>query len=251
MDGIIIIGIILYILYIVFFGRDKGLDIYKEMTTPTMKFIGAAGYNTYANADCNGVDIGGMYVCLWAKKHMKKLLKSGWNIKNRDDLESTIAWLFNEGHNEECMELMKIYKENPESNRIKKKQKELFDTLCSEYENQGILAWDICRICNLAGWGFLSGYISYQEAIKVSVDACKVLQANYTSWDHMMNSYFCGLAFWNGPAQSSPKSRAQSYNLTKQSKDSIYNIPWDTDLDAKDFIMPRKNERKNVKLLEL
>lgn len=251
MDGIIILGIFAFVAYLIFFGKDKGIDQYSEMSTPTMKFIGAAGYNTYRNADCNGVDIGGMYKCLWAKRHMRKLLKSGWGIKNADDLHSSIAWLFNEGHNAECMQLMNIYRENPETKQINPKQRQLFDALCTQYDNQGILAWDICRVCNLAGWGFLAGYIKYDEAIKISVDACIVLQANYSSWDHMMNSYFLGLAYWNGSMQTSPTSRKLSYESERSNPNGIYSIPWDTNLDEHDYIAPRTNEGKNVKLAEI
>lgn len=249
MGLLVIVGIAAYIAYTIFFGGDKGYDTYKGMLTPTMRFIGAAGYNTYRNADCNGIDVGGMYVCSWSKKHMKKLLKSGWGVKSREDLEATISWLFNEGHNSECMQLMQAYKEDPEKKSIKNKQKKIFEKLCSEYEKQGILAWDLCRVCNVAGWGFLAGYISYKEAIKISVDACKLLQSYYSSWDNMMGSYFCGLAYWNGPSKTSAESRANMYYETRNNEDSIYNISWNTDLSAEDYIMPRTNDSKNIKLL--
>ena len=93
-----------------------------------------------------------------------------------------------------------------------------------------------------------AGYINYEEAIKISVDACRVLQANYSSWDHMMNSYFLGLAYWNGAMQTSPESRKLAYEAEKNNPNGIYSIPWDTNLDEHDFIAPRKNEGKNVKL---
>ncbi|NRT80455.1 hypothetical protein BJV41_004937 [Clostridium beijerinckii] len=81
---------------------------------------------------------------------MRKLLVSGWNVKSTEDLRETISWLFNEGHNKECMELVERYKENPEFLENKKlfktKQRNMntiMDTIAKKFEKQGILAWDL------------------------------------------------------------------------------------------------------------
>lgn len=225
---------------------SKKGSAYKEKLTPTMRFILAAGANTAQVADCDAIDIGGNPADNWAKKHMRKLLKSGWNIKDAEDLKETISWLFNEGHNEDCMELAKQYKADPESVKIKKlfksseeHVKTMLDTIATKYEKQGILAWDLCRICNVAGWGFLAQYITYEEAIELSVQACKLLQENYSSWDDMMESYFLGLYYWNKDSLST-HNRKQWYEKSKKDADSIYNIPWDTILSPEDVIPPRK-----------
>ncbi|WML33588.1 DUF1266 domain-containing protein [Clostridium sp. OS1-26] len=211
---------------------------YKGNLTPTMRFILAAGANTAQASDCGCVDIGGNPADAWAKKHMRKLLKSGWNIRNTEDLKETISWLFNEGHNKECMEVYNEYKVNPESVKNKKMKDLVFSKISESYEKQGILAWDLCRICNVAGWGFLAEYITYEEAIEISVQACKLLQENYSSWDDMMESYFLGLLYWNNEF-SVTKNRRDCYEASKKNKDSIYNVPWDTVLSHDDVIPPR------------
>ncbi|NRT29264.1 hypothetical protein B0I68_002869 [Clostridium beijerinckii] len=211
-----------------------------------MRFIIAAGANTYQNAECSRVDVGGNPANSWAKKHMRKLLVSGWNVKSTEDLRETISWLFNEGHNKECMELVERYKENPEFLENKKlfktKQRNMntiMDTIAKKIEKQGILAWDLCRVCNVAGWGFLAQYITYEEAIQISVDACEILQASYTSWDDMMESYFLGLWYWCED-YTTTQNRMGWYESSKKNSESIYNIPWDTVLNPNDVISPRK-----------
>lgn len=222
-------------------GMKKG-SAYSEKLTPTMRFILAAGANTAQASDCGCIDIGGNPANNWAKKHMKKLLKSGWGIKNAEDLKETISWLLNEGHNKECMELYKQYKVDNESIEVKKKYKKnkelLFTKISTNYEKQGILAWDLCRICNLAGWGFLAKYITYEEAIEISVYACKLIQENYSSWDDMMESYFLGLLYWGNEFMVF-KNRSEWYEHSKKNEDSVYNIPWDTVLSPEDVIPPR------------
>lgn len=237
-----IILLLIAFIVITFIVESKRGGKYFEKLTPTMRFINAAGSSGYSQADCGSMDIGGNPENNWAKRHMRKLLKSGWNINSTEDLKSSISWLFNEGHNNECMELVKRYKEDPnaiEFIKCKKELKDMLNTLSTKYENKGILAWDICRICNIAGWGFLAKYITYEEAIEVSVDACKILQKNYNSWDDMMESYFCGLYYWSNDIYQL-NNRKSIYESSKKNEDSIYNIPWDTVLDPKDVIPPRK-----------
>ena len=241
----IIIIIIIYIVITSILSLKRG-GAYFNKLTPTMKFIIAAGANTYQKADCSRVDVGGNPATSWAKRHMRKLLKSGWDVKSTDDLKGVIFWLFNKGHNRECMDILERYKQNPqffENKKLSKtKQKNMItimDTITNKFENQGILAWDLCRACNVAGWGFLARYITYEEAIQISVDACKILQNSYTSWDDMMESYFLGLWYWSKDS-GTVKNRTAWYERSKKNKESIYNIPWDTVLSPEDVIPPRK-----------
>lgn len=244
---IILSIIIVWLVITVILDIKKGKK-YSMKITPTMKFIFAVGANTNKNADCNAIDLGGNPSNNWAKRHMRKMLKSGWNVKSAEDLKETINWLFNGGHNVECMELIGRYKQDAESIKSKKffkadkeNDKKNLEKIASEYEKQGILAWDLCRVCNVAGWGFLAKYISYEEAISICVDACKMLQSNYDSWDHMMESYFLGLWYWgNGGSNNSIASRRLWYISSKNDPCGTYSIPWNTILDVNDVIPPRK-----------
>jgi len=244
MDEIIILGIIILTVITIIFGSKKG-NAYKKKLTPTMKFILAASSNTYTASECSSVDIGGNPADNWAKKHMRKMLKSGWNVRNAEDLNVTISWLFNEGHNVECMQFVEQYKMNPQSvkiNKLFKKDRETarerFEIIATKYKDQGIIAWDLCRACTVAGWGFLARYITYEEAIKISVDACKILQRNYSSWDDMMESYFLGFWYWSNDEIRLHNRKGWYEHRDKE--DSIYNVPWDTVLNPQDVIPPRR-----------
>ncbi len=241
----IIIFIVIFIAVMVIVDSKKG-KTYSKKLTPTMKFIIAAGVNTYQASECSCIDIGGNPANNWAKRHMKKLLKSGWNVNNADELKETVSWLFSEGHNKECMEMIGKYKGESESVQIKRifdsgtnNVEKILDAVAEKYENQGILAWDLCTVCNVAGWGFLAEYITYEEAVQISIGACKILQNSYSSWDDMMESYFLGLWYWNNDHLKT-QNRIKLYEHSKKYKDSIYNISWNTVLNPQDIIPPRK-----------
>lgn len=215
---------------------------YGKKLTPTMKFIIAAGANTYKQSKCTPVDVGGSPTNKSDARAIKHILRHSWSVNSSEDLRETIHWLFYEGHNEECMEIMEKYIVDPKSVKMKKftksgkeKSKENLEAIIKNYKEQGIMAWDLCRVCNVAGWGFVAGYITYEEAIKYSVDACRMLQEHFTSWDDMMENYFLGLAYWSGE-YTMVRNRRGWYS---QDKNDVYNVDWNTQLDYNDVIPAR------------
>lgn len=97
-----------------------------------------------------------------------------------------------------------------------------------------IAAWDLCRVNQLYADFYISGYMTYEEAMDASLENSLILQAMYPSWEDMVNSYLLGYQFWQGdPAmtEDSPtQKRYQCYLELLQMEDGPYTLDWNMDL---------------------
>lgn len=60
------------------------------------------------------------------------------------------------------------------------------------------LAWDLFRVSHLAQWGYLAGYVTYAEALRLIEPAAKRVAQTYSSWGEAYESYLKGYAQWSG-----------------------------------------------------
>ena len=63
------------------------------------------------------------------------------------------------------------------------------------YGEKAILAFDLCRILAVAQMGFMTGHLSMEEALHHCWKAAIVLQASFSSWEEMCDSFLRGYAF--------------------------------------------------------
>ena len=177
------------------------------------------------------------------KQRIQQSLKDSWDINSREDLDSTIQWLLDEGHN---ASMMQEYKEmgldqySREEVASLSKEDSVAYNLCiydavTTYEDNAILAWDLSRAIQLAIWGYEAGYYEYDEAIEKSLEISKNLQQAYDSWDNMMASYFYGYQYWSEgdpeDANSEAYARHKLYEESKKDKDSPYQLDYKMPLD--------------------
>lgn len=59
-------------------------------------------------------------------------------------------------------------------------------------------AWDLFRVSNLAQWGYLVGFVTYEEALKLVEPAAKQVAKRYSSWDTAYKDYMTGYCTWAG-----------------------------------------------------
>ena len=71
----------------------------------------------------------------------------------------------------------------------------------------------------------MGGIMEYEEAAKIALETCRMLQDHFSSWDDMVGSYTLGYQFWRGKKMT---DRLKYYKRLK--KTWIYQIAWDTDL---------------------
>lgn len=130
-----------------------------------------------------------------------------------------------------------------------KRHYNLIHTIIENYGDRGIIAWDLFRAIDLAADFYNSDYLTYEEALNASLIAAKKLQENFNSWDDYMNNYFLGYQYWSrdileNPLENPPLPedgmlnfnesgtafRKKLYQWLKNEEDSVYNIPWNTEL---------------------
>lgn len=229
-DGIIVT--ILIVLCLVNYFRGKS---YTKKITPTMHFIISCCYLTNVASETDDYEIGGMPKGTVPKLKIKRAFKGPWGIKNKRKFNETIQWLQEEGHNKGCLEEMEQYRERMDECP----NPELFQKLLDYYPEKGIMAWDLCRLCNVATWGTIAGYIKYQDAIALCVKAGKKLQENFDSWDDMIDNYLTGLWYWSG-SKEKMTGRKEWYDSRKNMAESLlYKGDFKVALDENDVIKQR------------
>lgn len=225
--------LIIVILAIFDFIRSK---MYAKKITPTMDFIISCCFLTNRYSDSDGYEIGAVGKNLRNRFRMRRALRGPWGIKSKKGFYKTIQWLEEEGHNKECMQQIEQLHENPEGLT----NKGILHRIDDDYPEVGIIAWDLCRLCNVVTWGTIAGYIKYQDAISICVRAGKKLQANFNSWDDMINNYLLGYRYWCGDEEKM-RARKKTYDVWKANeKSKLYKGDFHVNLDENDVIKLRK-----------
>ncbi|MBB6217851.1 hypothetical protein HNQ80_003987 [Anaerosolibacter carboniphilus] len=180
----------------------------------------------------------------------RDLLSSGWGIDDREECIKTLQQLYRGMHNEvylevkyvldamtdkQFSEMMKDIKINDQAkaeiNFVKKYDKELGD--------RGIIGWDWSRMVSVTGWGYLAGYLSYEEATEIIMGVAQSVQKVFDSWDDIGLSYVRGYEFWSGESVDTQGSGA-AYRMDIHKKlinyeNSPYNtLPWNMSLEPDD-----------------
>lgn len=147
-------------------------------------------------------------------------LEQSWGITDRISAISSIAWLAIEGHASNYVEMIQTmdaldlldYNESDlrtqtaaiaqlaelseeESAQLVEYYvllKNVYDT-CGE---NGIDAWDYCRIMQLSGSCYYAGYITLEECLTIQLATATAIQNEFDSWDTMNDSYLEGYGFW-------------------------------------------------------
>lgn len=148
-------------------------------------------------------------------------LEQSWGITDRTSAIDTLAWLAVEGHVTDYVSVMKTMEEvgmyeikDYELGRF------LRDLLASEnltddehlelldfydamlYMNEkcgenGIDAWDYCRIMQISGSCYYAGLLTLEECLDIQLATAQVIQDEFDSWETMNNSYLRGYSYWS------------------------------------------------------
>ena len=179
------------------------------------------------------------------KMIQQESLKQSWGVEDRESADETLEWVIEEGHRTEFADDMKYLEECglgeiPAEERVAallavfELTEEEAVTYVREYEiyeNYGehaIDAWDYCRALNLMSFYHVAGYYEKEEALDKSLEIAKELQAKYTSWDELMESYLCGYEYW---AEESSEERRAIYEELKGRENNPYAVEYNTVLE--------------------
>ena len=90
----------------------------------------------------------------------------------------------------------------------------------------GVDAWDYCRCIRLFAFGYICGYISYDEYLIHAAPLAVYLQNEYDSWETMYESYYYGYLIFAGRNKNSSSSVIYSdyryYEIMADKTDEMY-----------------------------
>lgn len=189
-----------------------------------------------------GYEPGGMI-----EETMKAMLQRDWDVSDKASLEESINWLITEGHNKDAMDYLTELKVDGMSREelVSTMEESGFDAedqtvilaafdAKAAYGDLAISGWDLSRAMSLIGWGYLSGYYSYEEAMDKSMETAQSIQQSFGSWDEFMNSYFLGYSYWSGDnledTSSQAYTRKQMYEEMKGEENGVYGVDFKAQL---------------------
>jgi len=136
----------------------------------------------------------------------RRALSGSWGCEDRWDVIMTIFSMTDGGHAEnfrfdaelansfsdaEFKELLEM------SGEVDQYMWPLVKALSAKWGDRGIKAWDWFRMCHLAGWGYLGGYLELEE-VYILVEAVAIrLASTFSSWDEATENYMDGYAYWS------------------------------------------------------
>ena len=201
---------------------------------------------TYSNAGDWRL-VGGMEPSSYNKSLTRTLMSRDWSVEDRESALETLDWLRDEGHRE----TYRNYQKELEDLGMLDLEPEVFletllDTEMEGYlfryvmiygmyleglDEEAIAAWDLCRLNQLCGDFYICEYLTYEEAMDISLENSLVLQDMFSSWDELVESYMLGYQFWKSdPAlddDSPTMQRYQYYELLLEMDDGPYTLDWD------------------------
>lgn len=195
--------------------------------------------------------VGGMEPSSYNKSLTKTLISRDWDVEDRESALETLDWLRDEGHREtyrsylEELEDLGMLDMEPEDfvEALLDTEMEgylfryvmIYDLYLEGLDEEAIAAWDLCRINQLCGDFYICEYMTYEEAMDISLKNSLVLQDMFSSWDELVDSYMLGYQFWKSdPALDDDSPTMQRYHYYEQLRDlddGPYTLDWDMKLE--------------------
>lgn len=178
----------------------------------------------------------------------QQALSASWGVENSSDLMEMADWLMNEGHNQDAWYLLREYGGFNETDHdafdAKLQEQDLdeetYISLLAAYDawfaygDGAIAAWDLSRIGTIMGFGYVSGYCTYEEAMDKTLEAAEKAQEFFDSWEDFNQSYLYGYSYWAEESLDDPTSsaaeRAELVNSLKSLANGPFSVDWNTDL---------------------
>ncbi len=179
----------------------------------------------------------------------RQSLSASWDVENADDLMETADWLMNEGHNQNALEFLGEFGGTNEPDRdafvAELKEQNLDDgtyisllaayDAWSAYGDGAIAAWDLSRVGTIMGFGYASGYCTYEEAMDKMLEAAEKSQELFDSWEDFNKSYLYGYSYWAeeslDDSGSSAAERAELVSGMESQANGPFSIEWNMELE--------------------
>jgi hypothetical protein len=153
-------------------------------------------------------------------------LESWWDITDAESALTTLTWLQDVGHRDELDEALLAAPQGDADERARFVAKHA-DAL----EAHGILAWDLCRLVQVARTSAKAGYVSEEQAWTFILSAAQALQQEYSSWMELGEDYLLGNRFFANGDEPDLTHRASVRWLERAPESPWQHLPWELPLD--------------------
>lgn len=221
------------------------VDFINSMTAVLDSVNGANLRETYKMLEDSGADESQLEELA---SQARQSLSASWGVENTADLMETADWLMNEGHNADAFKMLEEYGGTDETDRdafdARLKEQNLdegtrisllaaYDAY-SAYGDGAIAAWDLSRVGTVMGFGYTSGYCTYEEAMDKLLEAAEKSQKLFGSWEDFNQSYLYGYIYWSEEsvldAGSSAAERAGLIDSMQSQANGPFSVDWNMDL---------------------
>lgn len=201
---------------------------------------GLAGVLNKMNDSTNFTFAGERYSKTYEKEY-RSLLADWWDIKNAAQAKETIqqlatAQMHNPQFKEDMADVFKLNEEemakfkNYLMTKASFKTALMYETMWDNrksLEKNGIPAWDIARAPTVAGWSYLAGYITKEEAYQYSLEIGRNAQKYFHSYKAFADNYTLGYYYWSED-NAEYMQRKVTANMLLSNPRSVWNVfPFD------------------------
>ena len=174
-------------------------------------------------------------------------LEASWGITDAAGLYQTADELMAGMHNPEALSIREEYTGKTEMSREELTAQMEADALDeatkvfllaafdakAAYGDNAILAWDLSRVHTIMSMGYGAGLCSYEEAMDTCLEAAKLAQSAFGSWDDFNQNYLYGYAYWAEEDLADPETSAgQRQALVEDLKsEGAFDVDWNTALE--------------------
>jgi len=173
----------------------------------------------------------------------QRVLQSGWDVYNREDLLEALASLRDYGHRGAFEDMSERLATADSASLAALHASALVDPelansidIVTEYHDalgeKSLMGWDYSRYVALCGWGFVAGYLTHDEAWELLIPAARLLQRTFGSWRELGENYIIGRRFWSRrqTQKDGAKYEVAFEWLCTNPESPWVRIPWDLDL---------------------
>ncbi len=236
-----VVTVILLIPAIIVYGV-LGLDT----TSSTMKYVKSVG--AILNDGDFTPEIFGGILMDDSTSIMQEVLSSSDDITNREELMEAIEQSQNGLYTQYMKNFYDMYKNNTEDwqshmEYLQENAPEVIDNyieVFEEFENQNLditgyeVAWEV----GYASWGYVAGYLTFEEAAEICVEAAQRLQEKFSSWEEYQKNFLLGSDFNSCTTISYKENHTyieEQFENLKNSEYEFFDIDFNAELNVSDM----------------
>lgn len=175
----------------------------------------------------------------------QQILSGSWGVTDKASADDTLSWILTEGHRADFAQEMESLEEDGIGDKAAEERQAFIEEIygldeedawsyASGYEaykaygGKAIDGWDYCRALSLLGFYYTAGYYTDAEALDKSLEIAGTIQAEFGSWDELIDSYLAGYEYWAG---ESSQDRRDIYEGLKTKDDNPYAVDFNMTLE--------------------